>query len=286
MISFILVNYINYQVTIDCVESILRNSDNLDGNFEIILVDNASPNNSIEIFKKKYKDIRNIHLIQNDINYGFGKANNIGVDFASGDNLIFVNSDVYFENFNFRNFSKILELKKDLGMLSCKILYKDGTIQSVGNEFPDLKNLFKTYVLFSNSKRRKNKLYKDYIHRGLFKCTWCSGSFFACRRDNYLKVGGFDESIFLYGEDLELGLNFLKSGFNNYVNDNFYAYHLHGASSKLSKPKYLKLRQNKLNDLYVFKKHNLFKNYFLIRLMIEFNVIVIYIRSLIKWLVR
>ncbi|WP_434717426.1 glycosyltransferase family 2 protein [Lactococcus lactis] len=283
MISFIIVNYLNYKVTLDCIDSILLNVKLPNEEYEIIIVDNCSPNNSVEIIKDKYRNYKNISIISNEENYGFGIANNIGVSNSKGSKLIFVNSDVIFKNFNFEDFGNILDSNNRIGMLSSKILYKDGTIQSVGNEFPNISNLFKNYVLFSNAKSNKNKKFKDYSNKGMIECGWCSGSFFICRKDNYLNVGGFDEKIFLYGEDLELGIKFIKFGYQNFVNDFYSVFHLHGASSKITKPNYIRIRNHKLNDLYVFKKHKLFKNYILIRAMLEFNSIVIYVRSIFNY---
>ncbi|WP_438467295.1 glycosyltransferase family 2 protein [Streptococcus pluranimalium] len=286
MISFIIVNYLNYSVTLDCIDSIYKSIDLPLEEYEILIVDNCSPNDSVKIFKEKYIDKINIFIISNEKNFGFGIANNIGVSHAKGDKLFFVNSDVIFENFNFKEFSDLLTSKKNIGMLSCKILYKDGSIQSVGNEFPNLSNLFKNYVLFSNAKSKKNKQFENYLNRGMVEWGWCSGSFFSCNKENFLNIGGFDENIFLYGEDLELGIKFSESGYKNFVNDEYYVYHLHGSSSKLTKPNYFKLRNNKLNDLYVFKKHNLFNNFLVIRLMLEFNAIVIYFRAIFKYIFK
>lgn len=284
MISFILVNYLNYEVTKTCVKSIINNLKNQKTDYEIIIIDNASPNNSGILLSKLYESTNKIKVVVNQKNLGFGKANNIGVCLAKSDKLIFVNTDVYFEKFDFALFSNLLDNLKDVGMLSCKILYPDSTIQSIGNELPTYFNLFKNYIMFNNSKVNKNRRYKNYKNIGIRNCAWCSGSFFACKKENYLTVGGFDENIFLYGEDLELGIHFLNSKFKNYVADNFEVFHLHGASNNLSKPSYSKIRENKLNDLYVFKKYNLFKNMYLIKFFIEVNALIIFLRANTKWL--
>ena len=276
MISFVIVNYMNFSVTEECISSIKKN---VNENCEIIVVDNASPNNCVEYLTEKYINDPLVKIIANDKNYGFGTANNIGAKLAKGEIIYFVNSDVLFEDFDFASFSDILRKNPKIGMLSCKILFKDGSVQSVGNSMPTYRSLFCENILFCNSKKSKNRRYRNYSNRGLSSCVWCSGSFFACRKDNYFDIGGFDENIFLYGEDLELGINFVKHGYVNKVDDTYYVYHLHGSSTKGSGISYNQIMKRKLNDLYVFNKYQLFKYELPIKVMFSFYSLVIVLRA-------
>ena len=276
MISIVIVNYMNYLVTEECVNSI---KNNINQDYEIIIVDNASPNKCVSHLKSIYFDESQIKIVENEMNFGFGIANNIGAKYAKGDVIFFVNSDVYFETFDFVKFAETVRANANVGMFSCKILYKDGSIQSVGNSFPTYLSLIKENVFLSNSKKAKNMRYRNYRNQGVKECAWCSGSFFAVRKENYLSIGGFDESIFLYGEDLELGLNFVKHGYTNYVDDSYYVYHLHGASTKSSSITFGQIMKRKMNDIYAYRKHQIFKHTWFLKAIFSFYAVVILAKS-------
>ena len=91
-VSIIIVNYNTYNLTHNCIESIIKNTCSI--SFEIILVDNASKDGSKEFFSKDNR-IKYIYLEEN---IGFGRANNVGVEYASGNFLFFLNSDTLLVN--------------------------------------------------------------------------------------------------------------------------------------------------------------------------------------------
>lgn len=96
--SFIILHYLNQDVTINCIKSIIKYYSN--NNIFIVVVDNASPNNSLEIIKDYFEGNDNISYIRNSTNLGFAKANNIGISFAknkfNSDFYIVINSDIEF----------------------------------------------------------------------------------------------------------------------------------------------------------------------------------------------
>ena len=91
-LSIVIVNYLNYSLTEKCVDSVIENVDNID--YEIIIVDNCSPNESYEILNRKYGNYNNITVFKNEKNDGFGFGNNIGAKKAKGEYLLFLNPDV------------------------------------------------------------------------------------------------------------------------------------------------------------------------------------------------
>ena len=88
VLSFIIVNYNTCLLTSNCIESILNLK--LSYSYEIIVVDNASTDDSLIVLSKRYPCIR---IVKNDKNWGFGKANNIGATVATGKYLFLLNSD-------------------------------------------------------------------------------------------------------------------------------------------------------------------------------------------------
>ena len=90
-LSVIIVNYNTYEYTKNCIESVLNADDDLNGErleFEVILVDNASKDGSIEWLEKEYNDEPKVLIIKNDENLGFSAANNIGLQEAQGTYLL------------------------------------------------------------------------------------------------------------------------------------------------------------------------------------------------------
>lgn len=92
-IYVILVNYNNYELTIDCVESVTESSYR---NLSIVIVDNASSDDSYYFLKSKYSNCGNIYVINSSENKGFSAGNNIGIKFAlsnGADYIMLLNND-------------------------------------------------------------------------------------------------------------------------------------------------------------------------------------------------
>lgn len=260
-ISFVIVNYNTASITKNAIDSIERNKYLKKIRHEIILVDNASTDNSLSIFKDNYQDDKDIILIKNKKNYGFGYANNVGVKEARGKYICIINSDTLSLDTNYEELLCIIEENKDI-ILSCKILNSDLSIQSLGFDKPTLYNEFKLYILFWNFNFVKKIRYKNKKNIGMNKRSWVSGAFFIISRDNYEKLNGFDESIFMYAEDMDLCIRGEKVGIESYVYDQTSIIHLHGASSS-NKKKYsvssnlARLIKAKESYFYVIKKNEI-----------------------------
>ena len=93
-VSIIIVNYNTLELTKNTIDSV--NEKTKDLNYEIILVDNASTDGSVEFFEKEYKN--KIIFIKNDENLGFGRANNRGIKIAKGKYVFLLNSDTLLIN--------------------------------------------------------------------------------------------------------------------------------------------------------------------------------------------
>lgn len=100
-IAFVILHYMTSEDTIDCVESIMK----MDGEFDVVIVDNHSNNGSIELIEKQYGNDVNIHIIKNKDNLGFSAGNNVGYDYAKNqlgaDFILVSNNDIVIEDKNF-----------------------------------------------------------------------------------------------------------------------------------------------------------------------------------------
>lgn len=212
--SVIIINFNTKLLTSNLIDSILRNSSFR----EIIIVDNSSTDGSAAYLREKYGS--QVLVIENRENRGFGAANNQAAKRASGDILLFLNSDTIISSLHF--FSEIEKLflsDKSIGIISPKILLENGKIQpdSFGS-FPSLKSLF------LRKKSKANSLNEA------MAVDWVTGAALAVRKEIFEKIHGFDEKFFMYFEDIDLCKRINDLGLKIYINPTISITHLCGKS--------------------------------------------------------
>jgi len=233
-LSVIIVNYNVKEFLQNLLHSIEKSSSNISK--EIIVIDNASDDGSVEVIKEKFPSIK---LIENKINFGFGRANNQGLAIAKGKYILFINPDCIVSEDTIDKMIFFFESHPECGLAGCKILNSDGTLQlACRRSFPGpwtsftkvtgLSNLFPKSRIFA----RYNLTYLD--ENKTYEVDAVSGSFMMIRREVYEKVGGFDEQFFMYGEDLDLCYRIQKSGFKVFYVHTTQVIHYKGESTKRS----------------------------------------------------
>ena len=233
-LSIIIVNYNVKEFLQNLIHSIEKASLNLTK--EIIIVDNASDDGSVEFIREKFPQAI---LIANQKNLGFGKANNIGLKQASGKYILLINPDTLVAEDTFEKMIKFFESNPEAGLAGCKILNPDGSLQlACRRSFPGPWTSFTKVTglssLFPNNKvfARYNLTYLD--ENKTYEVDAISGSFMMMLKEVYAKVGGFDEQFFMYGEDLDLCYRIQKSGFKVYYVHSTQIIHYKGESTKRS----------------------------------------------------
>jgi hypothetical protein len=233
-LSIIIVNYNVKEFLQNLIHSIEKASTNLTK--EIIIIDNASDDGSVEFIKEKFPQIK---LIANQINLGFGKANNIGLKHATGKYILLINPDTLVAEDTFEKMIKFFESNKNVGLAGCKILNPDGSLQlACRRSFPGPWTSFTKVTglstLFPKSKifARYNLTYLD--ENKSYEVDAISGSFMMMRKEVYEKVGGFDEQFFMYGEDLDLCYRIQKAGYKVFYVHSTQIIHYKGESTKRS----------------------------------------------------
>ena len=235
-LSVIILNYNVRYFLEQCVLSVQKALEGIDG--EIIVIDNASSDDSCEMMKTKFP---NIKLIENKDNLGFPKGNNIGVAQAKGKYICILNPDTVVAE---DTFSKILSFVKSseveifssnsqLGIIGCKL------IDGAGNFLPESKRGVPTpWVAFT----KIFGLYKISNYFGKYYAQHLSenesgkvdilvGAFMVMKRELYLQVGGFDENCFMYSDDIDLSYLVLKTGKSNYYFHETSVIHYKGEST-------------------------------------------------------
>ncbi|MCX6136214.1 MAG: glycosyltransferase [Ignavibacteriales bacterium] len=202
-ISVIIVNYNVRDFLHNALTSIEKALAGIEA--EVFVVDNASDDGSNEMVRKSFPGVR---LIANSENGGFAKANNQALQHAAGKYLALINPDTVVQEDTFRSLMTFLDGHPDIGLAGCKILNPDGTLQlACRRSFPSPWVAFTKVsglsVLLPNSrlfaKYNLTYLNPDQLH----EVDAVSGSFMMVRRDVYEKIGGLDETFFMYGEDLD-----------------------------------------------------------------------------------
>lgn len=233
-LSVIIVNYNVKEFLQNLLHSIEKASANLSK--EIIVVDNASDDGSVEVIREKFPYV---NLIENKINAGFGKANNQGLAVAKGKYILFINPDCIVSEDTLDKMISFFGGHSDCALAGCKILNSDGTLQlACRRSFPGpwtsftkvtgLSNLFPKSRIFA----RYNLTYLD--ENKTYEVDAVSGSFMMMRKTVYDNVGGFDEQFFMYGEDLDLCYRIQKAGHKVFYVHSTQVIHYKGESTKRS----------------------------------------------------
>lgn len=258
-VSIIIVNYNTTQLLINCINTIYQYTRDI--NFEIIIVDNKSPDRSIESINDKFPEVK---LISHFANIGFGGANNLGAEMAQGEFLFFLNPDTLLLNNSIKYFVDFFRKNDDklkIGALGSILLDKDyninGSYSETYSSFSDeIINSIKSNI--SVQERKEKFLDQDYK-----KVAWVSGANLFIQKENFLKGGGFDENIFMYYEEVDLQKRLNEKGWYSYIIRAPRIIHLEGGSFNgkitISKKKIIDT-----SKLYFYKKHSSNNLYFYI----------------------
>lgn len=215
LLSIIIVSYNTSQITVECLKSIYTDKGLKDIPFEVIVIDNASPDDSVVQINKfiKTSKVKNCQLILSE-NVGFGKSNNRGIKISKGNYILLLNPDTIVLHSAISQSLTWLSAHPEAHMCTAQLLNKDGTIQASGGYFPNLLNTI-AWSLGLDDLPFFNYLVKPfhphtphfYTHEKLFlkdhQQDWVTGAFMLMRRSIVDQTKGFDEKIFMYGEEVE-----------------------------------------------------------------------------------
>jgi GT2 family glycosyltransferase len=251
-LSVIILNYnVRYFLEL-CVLSVESALENIDS--EIIVIDNSSSDDSCEMMKTRFP---NVKLIQNSQNVGFPKGNNIGMDQARGKYICILNPDTVVAEDTFEKVLAFAKKQSDLGIVGVKLI--DGT----GNFLPESKRGIPTpwvaftkitglYKLFPKS-NSCNKYYAQHLAENQTgKVDILVGAFMLLKRELYDEVGGFDEDCFMYSDDIDLSYRVLQEGKSNYYYHETTVIHYKGEST-IKDGAYMKRFQEAMEFFY--RKH-------------------------------
>lgn len=242
-VSVIIVNYNTLALTQQCLDSVFEKTKDL--SFEVILVDNGSTDGSQEVFSKDDR----ITYIYSEENLGFGKANNLGYEHATGKYLFLLNSDTYLVNNAIRLLWEKMERlsKDDRGTVACMgCMLKDGNGEIIHSyaRFPTKSHLFLEATLYPvlwklhfipQMPTTSNYGFEE-ANDSSFDVDYITGADLMVRKEVADHLGLFDPDFFMYSEETELQYRYMKMGYRRVICQGPLIVHLEGGSNKQMSP--------------------------------------------------
>ncbi len=265
-LSIIIVSYNTSQITKDCIESVVLSLQSSEIKYEIVVIDNDSSDDSVEqlrILRTKYKQLQ---LLESDKNVGFGPANNLGVNKSKGEYILLLNSDTVVLNNAVEKLLAFARSKSDAHFVGGKLLNTNKSSQPSAAPYYTIPVVFAALFLkgdywgLTRSSPTKTK-----------KVGWVSGACILTKKSYFEKLGGFDEEVFMYMEEVDLLYRAKKIGLDTYFYPNAQFIHIGFASSgNRSKP----IIQVFKGFLYLYKKHHSPTSQTILKTMLQLKVAV------------
>ena len=238
-LSIIIVSFNTEDLLVACLNSLFnhyRDEINHD-DYEIIVVDNASSDGSVEYLRQHFPKVR---VIENKTNLGFAKANNIGIKASVGKNKLLLNPDTVVPKGTLTTMVAFMGQYPDAGIATCKVQLINGELDDAWHRgfptslralfyFTGLANLFPQSQLFNGYHLGYRQI--DKIH----EIDACVGAFLMIKRQVGEQVGWLDEDYFWYGDDLDLCFRVKAAGFKVMYVPSVSITHHKGVSSGLKK---------------------------------------------------
>lgn len=273
-LSIIILSFNTETTTENCLVSLVKNLSKSESLLaEILIVDNASSDGSVDMIKKFAKQYQNSHIeivtVFNKKNKGFGGGNNQAIKLARGKYVLFLNSDTIIDRVNFKKVTEYMSQDSQTGALTVKVLLPNGKIDPASHRgFPTIWNSFTYFLKFEKISHKipfLNRIFGGYhlTHLNLaheHEIDSPTGAFYLVKKEVLQKVGGFDDHLFfMYGEDLDLSYRIKNAGYKIIYYPYFTVIHLKYKSGiKLTNPV---IQQNTKNYFYDSMKNFYFKHY-------------------------
>lgn len=240
-LSVVIVNYNVKYFLEQCLHSVMKAMQGISG--EIYVVDNASVDGSCQMVRTKFPGV---HLIENQKNLGYSRANNQAIGISSGEYILLLNPDTVVGEETFSLVTGFMDDHPDAGGLGVKMI--DGK----GRFLPESKRGLPTpWVAFCKI-AGLSRLFPRSEKFGRYYLSWMNendiqpvdilcGAFMLLRRKTLEKTGLLDETYFMYGEDIDLSYRILLAGYSNYYFPGTTIIHYKGESTRKGSINYVRM---------------------------------------------
>lgn len=251
-LSVIILNYNTKEVTKNLLQSIELIKSKL--KLQIIIVDNASTDGSVEMLKKYFKKH---DLILNKKNLGFAKGNNSAKKYVRADTVLFLNSDTLVHENSFDLPYKYIQENPGVGAITVK------TILPSGEYDPDMRRRFPTLMISLGRLLGFTSKYKygDVSSETLHEIDVAQGAYLMVKRELLETVNWFDEDYFLDGEDIDLCWKIKQTGAKIIYFPDAYITHIKKASKNKDRKRSLESVTRGVDAMHIFYSKRMSKNY-------------------------
>lgn len=222
---------------------------------EIIVLDNASEDGSLEMIRDDHPGVK---LIASKENTGFSKGNNLAIKQSNNSFILLLNSDVYVEEDSLYKALAYFRVNLNCDVLGARLNYTTGRLQPSAGNLPNPLNIIfwilglSLMPLLSGIVPLFHPRSRSFFSKA-HQVGWIMGAFFMFKREIFEKVGGFDENLFMHMEEVEWCKRIKDKGYKVWYVPQVEVVHLHGASTNFD------LKSSFLNELkgikYYLKKH-------------------------------
>ena len=266
-ISIVIANWNTKELIKQCIYSIFDTTSQALPRFEVIVIDNASTDGSLEYLRSQ---TGRIILIENNENAGYAKACNQGMKIAKGKYILLLGSDTIMKPNTLKECADFLDKNIDAGAVACKLLNPDGTIQNSVKKFPRLKNAFYTYLSLDKMNREYDM--SDFDYNSTCEVEQAAATFLMIRKDILEKINYFNESYRILYNDVDLCSKIRLEGYRIYFLHSVSIIHYGSHSTKNAD---FALRKIMYSDIYRYYCRNFgFKAKFLYPIL-AFRLIVV-----------
>ncbi len=242
-ISIVIVSFNTKKILLDCLDSIKKQTRGL--KYEIILVDNASEDGSVEAVRKLRVD--GLRVIANKKNLGFAAGNNQGLKVARGKYILFLNSDTIIKSNILKEMLIWLDANPKVGIATCTLRNKNGSLQGTGGFSPNILRVFSWMTIEDipfvdriikpfHPLHGKSFFKNEGFYQKKRELDWVTGAFLLIRKEVINDIGNWDEKYFMYVEEVDLCFRAKKKGWQVFYNPTWSIVHLGGASSTAEFP--------------------------------------------------
>lgn len=254
-VSICIVNWNTKELLQKCIGSIKEKTEGL--TYEIIIVDNNSQDDSLQMVKRVYPDCL---IVESKQNLGFAKGNNEAVKKATGKYISYLNPDTALITNAIYGMFLFLEKNEDFGAVGCKLVNSDGQIQfTCARTFPTPLNQFTLLSmlnrLFPHSRHLGTVEMNYWDHADSREIDCLSGACIMARKHIIDTLNGFDENYFMYAEDVDLCYRIKKQSWKIYYLAEESIFHHEGASSKKRSNRHFAALMQRASNYYFLNKH-------------------------------
>jgi GT2 family glycosyltransferase len=261
-LSIIILNYNTRDFLLPCIKGIVEHTHDID--YEILVVDNASTDGSVEYVNQKLTSrFERVKLITSKKNRGYAAGMNLGIKQSHGTYVIVMNSDIAIWENSFKKMIEFMDANPHVGIAGPRLLSPDNSLQYFVYKFPSPQVLLYRRTPLSRFQFARRAIHKylmtSWDHKDNRKVDWVQGSCMIVRKDAIKQVGLMDERYFLFLEDTDWCRRFWKTKWEVWYLATVEIIHYHGRASNVGK--FYMALFNKLSWIHVWSAIKYFKKW-------------------------